>query len=95
MDLFGIGPLELLLILVVALLVLGPARMVQAARGAGKTLRKVRQELRDVDPRRLIEEPLREALEEPDERPRVRQADDGPVRGTAASSPAEPEERRT
>ena len=64
MDLFGIGPLELLVVLVIALLVLGPERMVRTARSAGKTIRRIRSELREVDPRRLLEEPLREALDE-------------------------------
>ena len=36
MNLFGIGNMELLVVLVVALLVLGPARMVDAARSVGK-----------------------------------------------------------
>jgi len=41
MQLFGIGPLEFFLILVIAVIVLGPKRMVTAAREAGKLIRKV------------------------------------------------------
>lgn len=41
MQLFGIGPLELLLILVIAVIVLGPKGMVTAAREAGKMVRKI------------------------------------------------------
>ena len=41
MQLFGIGPLELLLILVIAVIVLGPKGMVAAAREAGKLIRKI------------------------------------------------------
>ena len=62
MDLFGIGPMEMVLIFVIGLLVLGPVRMNKAARNAGKMVRQARSQLRDVDPRRLIEEPLRDAL---------------------------------
>ena len=41
MQFLGIGPLEFLLIVVVAVLVLGPRGMVQAARETGKLIRKV------------------------------------------------------
>ena len=41
MQIFGIGPLELLFILVIMILVLGPKGMVRAAREAGKYIRKV------------------------------------------------------
>ena len=41
MQLFGIGPLELILILVIAVIVLGPNGIVTAAREAGKLIRKI------------------------------------------------------
>jgi Sec-independent protein translocase protein TatA len=41
MQLFGIGPLELLFILVIMILVLGPKGMVRAAHETGKFIRKV------------------------------------------------------
>jgi len=41
MQFFGIGPLELLLILVIMILVLGPKGMIQAARESGKFIRKL------------------------------------------------------
>jgi Sec-independent protein translocase protein TatA len=41
MDILGIGPLELLLILVIALIVLGPSDMVKAGRTIGKFLRQI------------------------------------------------------
>lgn len=41
MQLFGIGPLELILIMVIAVIVLGPKGMVTAAREAGKLIRKI------------------------------------------------------
>jgi len=40
MELFGIGPLELLFILIIALVVLGPRDMVKAGRSVGRFLRK-------------------------------------------------------
>ena len=42
MDLFGMGPLEILLILVVALLVFGPERLPEIGRTIGKTVRAFR-----------------------------------------------------
>jgi Sec-independent protein translocase protein TatA len=41
MQIFGIGPLELLFILVIMILVLGPKGMIKAARESGKYIRKV------------------------------------------------------
>ena len=41
MQLLGIGPLELLLIAVIAVIVLGPKGMVSGAREAGKVIRKI------------------------------------------------------
>ena len=51
MDFFGIGILEILLVLIVALAIWGPARMVEIARKLGKlmhTLRQATAELKDT-----------------------------------------------
>src|SRR3954452_24444664 len=45
---FNVGPGELVLILVVALLVLGPKRLPELARGLGKFLREFRRQTDDV-----------------------------------------------
>ena len=57
MDFLGTGPLELLIILLVGLLVLGPVRVVQMARSTGKVVREIQRvagsltsALDDVDP---------------------------------------------
>ena len=42
MNLFGIGTLEILLILLVAFIILGPERMVDAAKILGKASREIR-----------------------------------------------------
>jgi TatA/E family protein of Tat protein translocase len=48
MDLFGMGPLEILLILVVALLVFGPERLPEIGRTIGKTVRAFRKTAFDL-----------------------------------------------
>ncbi len=41
MEFLGIGPLEFLLIVIIAVIVLGPKGMVKAAREGGKLIRKI------------------------------------------------------
>jgi Sec-independent protein translocase protein TatA len=41
MDILGIGPLELIFILIIALIVLGPSDMVKAGRSIGRFLRQI------------------------------------------------------
>jgi sec-independent protein translocase protein TatA len=43
------GPLEILLILVVALLVLGPKRLPEAARSVGKGMRELKESLQGIN----------------------------------------------
>jgi Sec-independent protein translocase protein TatA len=75
MEILGIGPLELLFILLIALVVLGPKDMVKAGRTLGKLLRKIvmsptwhtfqraSQDLRHL-PNRLIREAGLDELEQ-------------------------------
>jgi sec-independent protein translocase protein TatA len=49
MGFVNIGPLELLMIGVIALLVLGPKRLPEAARSLGKGVREMRQALQGND----------------------------------------------
>jgi sec-independent protein translocase protein TatB len=63
---FGIGPTELIVILVIALLVLGPKRLPELAAGLGKGLAEFRRATADInaeldEARRTIEEPARDA----------------------------------
>jgi Sec-independent protein translocase protein TatA len=76
MQLFGIGPLELLFILVLMVLVLGPRGMLRAAREAGKWIRKLTRsplwaeivgtsrEVRDLPARIIKEAGIEEEMEE-------------------------------
>ena len=43
MEFFGIGPLELLLILIIALIVFGPRRLPEIGRALGRTIREFRE----------------------------------------------------
>ena len=54
MDLFGIGAPELVMILVIAFLLLGPERMGDIAKGAGKAMREVRRNVAEVT--RVVED---------------------------------------
>ena len=58
MDILGIGMLELIVILVIALVVLGPAKTVKMARDAGKMLGEFRRAFGDLS--RAMEEEERE-----------------------------------
>lgn len=76
MQLLGIGPLEFLLIIVIAVIVLGPKGMVQAAREASKLIRKIvrspiwrdimdtSREIRDIPQKIVREAGIEEDLEE-------------------------------
>lgn len=48
MDFLGIGPVELLVVALIAFLFLGPARMVEIARSLGKVVREVRRITSDL-----------------------------------------------
>jgi TatA/E family protein of Tat protein translocase len=48
MDFFGIGPMEILLILIVGLLIFGPGKMPQIARDLGKALRSFKKATTDL-----------------------------------------------
>ena len=62
LDFFGIGILELGLAFLVALVFLGPARMVKGARSAGRFARRIQDATRDI-PQLLNLEELDQPLE--------------------------------
>ena len=69
MDFLGMGPLEILVIGLVAFIFLGPTRMAVVARNLGKVVRDVRRATSDI-PSLLaldeeVEEPRRRTEEEP------------------------------
>ena len=48
MDFFGIGPMEILLILIVALIIFGPRKLPEIARVMGRTMRTLRKATFDL-----------------------------------------------
>lgn len=54
MDILGIGPMELIMVLLVAMLVLGPSKSITMARSAGKIIGEVRRAMGDLS--KAIEE---------------------------------------
>ena len=59
------GPLELMLILVVALIVLGPQKLPEAARSVGRGLRELKESLTADDDDDPYDEPRGAAYDEP------------------------------
>ena len=77
MDFLGIGVLELLAILLISIIVLGPAGTVKGARNIGRMLGEVRRSMTDLS--RAMEQEERElerGLNQPD--PVDRQDQEGP-----------------
>ena len=58
MDILGIGPVELLVVALVAFLFLGPTRMVEVARSLGKMVREVRRATSDLPSLMALDEPI-------------------------------------
>ncbi len=74
MDLFGIGPLEILIVLLIAYLVLGPARMVDIARSLNSFVREVRQATSELPDLLAIEEASQKPATTSDESQRAKPA---------------------
>lgn len=83
MDFLGIGSLEVLAILLVAFLVLGPARMAEMARSLGNFIRDVRRTTGEI--------PALLAMEEEEA---AKRGSDEERAGTAPRAGATPSERR-
>jgi Tat protein translocase TatB subunit len=78
MDFLGIGPLELVVILIIALIVVGPERLPQLAQSIGKTMRDLRamsqglttewqreiSSISDIDPGEGLQEALTKPFQE-------------------------------
>jgi sec-independent protein translocase protein TatA len=55
----SVGPLELVIIMVIALVVFGPKRLPEVGRSVGNGIRELKDTVRGVDPRDELEHPQR------------------------------------
>ena len=74
MNFLGIDPLEVLIILLIAYLVLGPTRMLEIARSLGKFIQEIRTTAREIPDLLALEEASKEPTSEGDGRPKARQS---------------------
>lgn len=61
----SVGPMEIVLVLVIALIVLGPKKLPDVARSVGKGMREFKGALTDADPRRQDDDAEFPAVSEP------------------------------
>jgi len=85
---FGIGMPELLVILVVALVVLGPKRLPEVARALGKAMAEFRRQTADVMDEFQVQAMLED---EPPKRPAKPAPTPDATPAAAAAAPAKPE----
>jgi len=92
MDFFGIGPLEIVLILIVALLVLGPHKIPEIGRTLGKTARAVKKATFDLtaEVTKEIEATEKSALKPEEDTPPAPEQETAP--NLEEESPLSPEE---
>ena len=64
MDFMGIGPVEMLMVVFVAFVILGPARMVEVARSLGKFMQEIKRATSDLaDVISIEQDPFDEELD--------------------------------
>jgi TatA/E family protein of Tat protein translocase len=76
---FNVGPLELVIVLVIALLVIGPRRLPEMGNSLGKTIREFRKASSDVTDAVSLE---------PESKPAAQQATASPAAAPSASPPS-------
>ncbi len=87
---FGIGPMELMLILVVALLVFGPKRVPELARTLGRGLAEFRRASSDLRQSLALDELQRDLRRDPSENQTIHRPGDRPAQtGDDVATPAE------
>ena len=74
MNFLGIDPLEVLIILLIAYLVLGPTRMLEIARSLGKFIQEIRTTAREIPDLLALEEASKESSADGDGRQKARQS---------------------
>ena len=82
MNFLGIGPLELIIVALVAFIFLGPARMMEGARSLGKVLREIRHTTSDLPSLLSLDEPLDQPPKH-EARSRAKELPSDPTEGAA------------
>ena len=75
MNLFGIGPLELLFVIMLTLLVLGPTRMVETVRTLGNYLGEIRRATSDIPRLISLDDDENESKRVPEKQPETNWAE--------------------
>lgn len=57
----GLGPLELIIVLVIALVIFGPKRLPDVSRSVGEGIRELKSTMTSVDPREDLKSTLKSA----------------------------------
>jgi sec-independent protein translocase protein TatA len=92
MDFFGIGPWEIFLILIVALLVIGPGKIPEIARTLGRTVRAIRKASAELTTAVTRELEAAEKAEKESAPPQARS--NSPPAGERTPHPVEPVAKR-
>ena len=82
----SIGPMELIVVLVIALVIVGPKKLPELGRSLGSAMRGFKGTVAGIDPRPAV----RDALARPAEP--IASTETEPTNGLAAAEPAEPAE---
>lgn len=90
---FGIGMPELVIILVIALIVIGPKKLPELARSLGKGLAEFKKATDDFQ-RNIQEEARKEGEKQPEAPQQVADADKAHVKRAEADTPAATPEKR-
>lgn len=85
---FNVGPLELIVVLIIALIVLGPQRLPDVARSLGRGAREFRSALESPDDE--DDEDVHEDEDLHEDEPDEKGAETEPLPGSAADGPDEP-----
>ena len=85
---FNIGPLELIIVLVIALLVLGPGKLPEVGSALGKSIREFRKAATDVQDATRLDNPAPQPAQ-PQPMP-VQQQPVAPAAGASPNAPAAP-----
>ena len=78
MNIGGVGSIEIIMILVIGLIVLGPNRMVDTARTLGKTLRSLQKAASEIPNLMAVEEELENHGAQKDDAPQGKDKADPP-----------------